>query len=196
MVSKSRSLNLYPRVERRVEFGQSARCWLGTRKSSLSFPENYADSDKLAKGFYANFSRWIFRSLFKTCRVVIPVALLLFSAESMLAQGPDTPDAPVVTKVEPPNWWVNLTPDLMLLLAGKHLQATNVSCNLPEVIVSRSESTASGNYLFVWLNSLPHSRVARPFAGSRRFKDKLHLNCHWARASKFSDAIWDCPQMM
>ena len=136
------------------------------------------------------------RALFRTCRVVIPVALLQFSAESMLAQGSDTPDAPVVTKVEPPNWWVNLTPDLMLLLAGKHLQATNVSCNLPEVIVSRSESTGSGNYLFVWLKFTSALKSGTAVCRVETFKDKLHLNCRWARASKFSDAIWDCPLTM
>jgi hypothetical protein len=59
--------------------------------------------------------------------------------------------APAVTKVEPPSWWVGLTPDLMLLLSGHDLEATHVSCNLATVRVSRTQSTAGGNYLFVWL---------------------------------------------
>jgi neopullulanase len=91
------------------------------------------------------------RILFRGCRVILPALLLLFLAESSPTQGTDNPNGPSVTKVEPPNWWVNLTPDLMVLLTGKHLQATHVSCNLPEVVVSRSESTGGGNYLFVWL---------------------------------------------
>ena len=56
-----------------------------------------------------------------------------------------------VTKVEPPNWWVGFTPEVMLLLSGKDLEATNVSCNLPTLHVSRTQATAAGNYLFVWL---------------------------------------------
>jgi hypothetical protein len=59
--------------------------------------------------------------------------------------------APAVTKVEPPSWWVRLTPDVMLLLSGHDLEATHVSCNLPTLSVSRTQSSASGNYLFVWL---------------------------------------------
>ena len=59
--------------------------------------------------------------------------------------------APVVTKLEPPNWWIHLTPELMLLLSGRNLQATEVGCNLPQIIVQRTQSTHGGDYLFVWL---------------------------------------------
>ena len=60
-------------------------------------------------------------------------------------------NSPVVTKIEPPNWWLRLTPDLMVLLSGRNLDATAVSCNLPELVVERTQSTARGTYLFVWL---------------------------------------------
>ncbi len=73
-----------------------------------------------------------------------------------LAQENPNPDAPSITKVEPPNWWVNLTPDVMLLLTGKNLQVTHASCNLPDVIVSRTQSAADGRYLFVWLRLNPN----------------------------------------
>ena len=59
--------------------------------------------------------------------------------------------APAVTKVEPPNWWVGLTPEVMLLLSGRNLEATHVSCNLETLRVSRTDAMAGGNYLFVWL---------------------------------------------
>ena len=39
----------------------------------------------------------------------------------------------------------------MVLLSGHRLEATRVACNLPEVIVERSEATQGGDYLFVWL---------------------------------------------
>ncbi|HVM76173.1 MAG TPA: alpha-amylase family glycosyl hydrolase [Candidatus Saccharimonadales bacterium] len=67
------------------------------------------------------------------------------------AQDKADANAPVVQKVEPPNWWVNLTPDLMLLVSGKNLRATHVDCNLQEVSVSRTQSSGNGDYLFVWL---------------------------------------------
>jgi len=60
-------------------------------------------------------------------------------------------ESPRITKVEPPNWWIGLTPDLMVLLSGYGLDANKVSCNLPEVIVERTEATQNGSYLFVWL---------------------------------------------
>lgn len=58
---------------------------------------------------------------------------------------------PFVSKVEPPSWWVGLTPELMLLLSGRELDATHVRCNLPTLLISRTQSTAGGHYLFVWL---------------------------------------------
>jgi len=78
------------------------------------------------------------------------------------AQESANPDAPSVKKVEPPNWWVGLTPDVMLLLSGKNLQARHVSCNLEDVVVSRTQATNNGDYLFVWLKFAPklHSGTA------------------------------------
>ncbi len=69
-----------------------------------------------------------------------------------IAQPPkENANAPVVTKVEPPSWWINLTPYVMLLLSGHHLEATQVACNLPTIVVERTEASAGGDYLFVWL---------------------------------------------
>jgi glycosidase len=76
---------------------------------------------------------------------------LVLSSLPAAAQQANNPNAPAVKKIEPPNWWVGLTSDVMLLLSGKHLEATHVRCNLPEVIVSQTQSTADGDYLFVWL---------------------------------------------
>ena len=39
----------------------------------------------------------------------------------------------------------------MLLLTGRHLEATGVACNLQNLVVERTQATAGGNYLFVWL---------------------------------------------
>jgi neopullulanase len=71
-------------------------------------------------------------------------------SQTELAQKLDA-NAPVVTKVEPPSWWANLTPEVMLLLSGHDLEATRVVCNLPSILVERTQATAAGHYLFVWL---------------------------------------------
>ena len=100
---------------------------------------------------------------FCTLRVI---ATFLFTAVAFSGLNPisATPQAgqasgaPAVTKVEPPNWWVGLTPDLMVLVSGHGLQATKVACNLPDVIVLRTEATQGGEYLFVWLKFGPQLR--------------------------------------
>jgi glycosidase len=97
--------------------------------------------------FYC-FSRRFLATLF--------AAAFLLVASATVAQTNGGADGPVVAKVEPPNWWVNLTPDLMVLLSGTHLEATHVSCNLQEITVSRTESSANGTYLFVWLKIAPN----------------------------------------
>jgi glycosidase len=73
------------------------------------------------------------------------------SSLSAGAQQPNNLNAPAVKKIEPPNWWVGLTPDVVLLLSGKNLEATHVRCNLPGINVSQTQSAANGDYLFVWL---------------------------------------------
>jgi neopullulanase len=67
------------------------------------------------------------------------------------AQVPGADKSPVVTKVEPPNWWVGLTPEVMLLISGRGLEATKVECNLASLLVERTQASAGGKYLFVWL---------------------------------------------
>jgi glycosidase len=39
----------------------------------------------------------------------------------------------------------------MLLLSGRGLEATKVECNLPSILVERTQATAGGTNLFVWL---------------------------------------------
>jgi glycosidase len=73
-------------------------------------------------------------------------AALLAAPQAVIASEP-----PKVTKVEPPNWWIGLTPDLMVLLSGHGLQVTKAACNLPEVVVDRTQATQGGEYLFIWL---------------------------------------------
>lgn len=83
---------------------------------------------------------------------------LLAAAPPILAQENANPNAPLVSKVEPPNWWVGLTPEVMLLLSGKHLEVTHADCNLTTVKVMRTQSSAGGDYLFVWLKLGPDTR--------------------------------------
>jgi len=73
------------------------------------------------------------------------------SASRARPQQTDKEAGPDVKKVEPPSWWVGLTPEVMLLLSGHDLEATHVECNLPTLRVSRTQATAGGNYLFIWL---------------------------------------------
>jgi neopullulanase len=68
---------------------------------------------------------------------------------SQVATGADP--SPMVMKVEPPNWWVGLTPEVMLLISGRGLEATKVECNLASLLVERTQASAGGKYLFVWL---------------------------------------------
>ena len=63
-----------------------------------------------------------------------------------------------VTKIEPPNWWIGLTPEVLLLLTGHGLEATHVTCNIQSLRVTRTQASAGGDYLFVWLRIGPQTR--------------------------------------
>jgi len=59
--------------------------------------------------------------------------------------------APVVRKIEPPNWWVNFTPELTLLLTGENLSAAQAESQTQGLDVLGAEASANGHYLFVRL---------------------------------------------
>jgi len=84
----------------------------------------------------------------------LALVIVFSGAVATLCGAPQQPAADAtaaVTKIEPPNWWVGLTPEVLVLLSGRDLEATHVACNLPTLSVSRTQATAGGKYLFVWL---------------------------------------------
>lgn len=115
----------------------------------------------LAHFFYAlRVPRSLFSPRFRPHSQSVLLALLsvfvVFSGPAICAADPaQTPstdsNAPEVTKVEPPSWWINFTPEVMLLISGSNLDVTHAECNLRSVTVERTESTAAGRYVFVWL---------------------------------------------
>jgi neopullulanase len=87
------------------------------------------------------------------------VQLAAFCATAAEARANSAQDnEPMVTKVEPPNWWLGMTPEVMVLLTGRGLEATKVECNLTSILVERTQSTTGGNYLFVWLKFGPETK--------------------------------------
>jgi glycosidase len=62
---------------------------------------------------------------------------------------------PVVQKIEPPNWWVNYTPSLTLLLTGENLSGARVESPTKGLTSLGVEASANGHYLFVHLELSP-----------------------------------------
>lgn len=86
-------------------------------------------------------------------RTILCSLLLVCSlALSVLAQG----QAPVVRKIEPPNWWANFTPELSLLLTGENLSGARVESGTGDATVLDSQPSANGHYLFVHLKLSPN----------------------------------------
>ena len=75
------------------------------------------------------------------------VIAVFFLALSALVEA----QAPAVHKVDPPNWWVNYTPELTLLLTGEKLNGARVESPTKRLRALGSEASANGHYLFVHL---------------------------------------------
>ncbi len=58
--------------------------------------------------------------------------------------------APRITKIDPPNWWVGL-PDPMLLVYGEGFQGAKFSVDGTGVRLSRTQVSENGHYAFLWL---------------------------------------------
>lgn len=79
----------------------------------------------------------------------LPIALAQSTHRPCMDQpGPE----PCVDKIDPPNWWANFS-DPMLLLHGAHLKGAEVTVKGTNVQVARTQASANGHYLFVWLKT-------------------------------------------
>ena len=85
--------------------------------------------------------------------LLILACLLALPAWPQLAGS--TVGAPVVRKIEPPNWWTNFSPDLTLLVTGENLTSARVESTKDDASVLDSEASANGHYLFVHLRLTP-----------------------------------------
>jgi len=91
--------------------------------------------------------------LFVLCGLII-VLSACYGSKALVAQtaadASSPNNSPVVTKVEPPNWWLRLTPELMVLLSGRTWRRP-ASPAIWRIWCERTQATAGGDYLFVWL---------------------------------------------
>jgi len=85
------------------------------------------------------------RFLLTTCSLAMVLATALW------AQSATT--APIVRKVEPPNWWTSFTPELTLLLTGTNLAGAHVTSTTKHLSVVGCEASVNGHYLFVRLKA-------------------------------------------
>src|ERR1700722_15960064 len=83
-----------------------------------------------------------------TLALLVILVCLMAPFSSAQATHATTP-APVIRKVEPPNWWTNYTPNLTLLITGENLSDAHVESATPGASVLGAESSANGHYIFV-----------------------------------------------
>lgn len=76
------------------------------------------------------------------------VLLLIFSAV-LIAQSAT---GPVISKIDPPDWWPTL-PDPMLLLYGRHLSGAHFDVQSASVSILKSQVSPNGHYAFLWLST-------------------------------------------
>ena len=75
------------------------------------------------------------------------LGLTLVWLTAALASG----QAPVVRKVEPPNWWTHYTPEVTLLVTGENLGGARVKSTGRGIALVDAKASANGHYLFVHL---------------------------------------------
>lgn len=82
---------------------------------------------------------------------LLPLLAIFFTLPAWPQSVTGVASAPSVHKIDPPNWWSNLTPELMLLLTGDNLGVARVQTSTHGVTVVDSKTSANGHYLFIHL---------------------------------------------
>ena len=60
-----------------------------------------------------------------------------------------------MTKLDPPNWWIDFVPDLELMITGNNLDNARIACSQKGVAIGRSKVTGGGHYVFLSLKIAP-----------------------------------------
>ena len=79
----------------------------------------------------------------------------------------------------------------MVLVSGHALQATKVACNLPDVVVGRSQAMQNGDYLFVWLKFGPQMRSGTVVCRATTPTVRLPSNCRSPLGSRRRSVFMD-----
>ncbi len=82
-------------------------------------------------------------------RSVSALGLVAVLLSSLAALSRDTV---LVSKVEPPNWWVGYVSPVMVLLYGEGLAGCEVSVDYPGVRVDKVQAQPDGEHAFLWLS--------------------------------------------
>ncbi len=88
--------------------------------------------------------------------------------------------APTISKIDPPNWWLNFTPDVTLLLTGENLKGAHVESKSADASVVGSQGSANGHYLFV------HLRLKTQLRSQFKTRIKTKLGSPAAKGAKIS----------
>lgn len=81
---------------------------------------------------------------------LVTTGLLMFCSVAF-AEAQATP---MVTKIEPPNWWAGL-PKPMLLMRGEHLEGAKLKLSDPTIRIEKLRISANGHWAEVWLSASP-----------------------------------------
>ena len=80
-----------------------------------------------------------------------PLRVLLFG---LVLCGTMMGQSPLITKVDPPNWWAKM-PKPMLLVKGEHLDGATFSLSDRKLHVERTVLSQNGHWAQVWLSGSP-----------------------------------------
>ena len=78
-------------------------------------------------------------------------AMLAATSPAVASHGPVV-TSPVVTSIDPPNWWAGL-PNPMLLVRGENLTGAAFVVDAGKVKIVRTQISANGHWAFLWLNT-------------------------------------------
>jgi glycosidase len=100
-------------------------------------------------------------------RLFLPLLIWLCAAGSVAQGQAAAPNAaPVIDKIDPPDWWVSM-PSPMLLLHGDHLTGAQFSVSAADVRITRQQVSANGHWVVLFLDTArahPSTLVLRAHA--------------------------------
>ena len=93
------------------------------------------------------------RVTFRVISLTLAIAILSLSGQAFAGSSPQ------ISKIEPPNWWINFVSPVMILLYGENLESAEIFVSYPGLKIEKTQLQPEGKHALIWLSIAKNTKA-------------------------------------